>query len=342
MTVYLLGGSSTVMSGGWADSFALRMMRRQPVRNLAIGGGNTLMSLIRLKQEVALAPGDTLVWANSVADVKCLSSGGYTDGCLLRYTEELVRHAALAGAGFVPLLIDSLRRDMDKLQPSYKQALLGLLDHYGLDWIDVTAEFGRETGLPRIPLGFYDATAHIAAGSEMTHFIADLVGAAIAEGRIEPRLAAPRHIDPRRAVQIVTEFAPADHVDTFENRVLRQTLWKPGLSLPPDMRPGGSVDLEALLVMADPAGGAFDLKTPDRTVTLSASCAVDYYNGPMLLTAYLRALIGGPLRLGPEASVRLDWAENAEDMRADLLFHPEPELKQSRARLAAMVFREAA
>lgn len=57
------------MSGGWADSFATQMVRGQAVRNLAIGAGNTLMSLVRLTEEVTLAPGDTVVWASAIRDV---------------------------------------------------------------------------------------------------------------------------------------------------------------------------------------------------------------------------------------------------------------------------------
>lgn len=342
MTIYLLGGSSTVMSGGWADSFATRMVRRYPVRNLAIGGGNTLMSLIRLTQEVSLSSGDIVVWASSVRDAMCLSAGGYQDGGLLRYTEELIRHVGDAGARFIPLLMDTWARDMDLRQPAYKQSLLELLEHYRLDWIDVSAEFTREAGLPRIPMGFYDPTGHIKAGSEMTRFISDLTSAAIEQDQGCVQSAKPLFVDPARPTHLIGDFAPPDLAEPFAGKLLTKTLWQPGVTLPPEARPEGPLDLEALVVMADPSGGAFELATPEASVKISACTAVDFYKGRMLLIAYLPNLIGTPLRIEADATLRLDWSDDASPACADLLFHPDPALGKTRARLASMIVRPAA
>ncbi|ABV92586.1 hypothetical protein Dshi_0841 [Dinoroseobacter shibae DFL 12 = DSM 16493] len=342
MTIYILGGSSTVMSGGWADSFATQMVRGQAVRNLAIGAGNTLMSLVRLTEEVTLAPGDTVVWASAIRDVMCLSKGGYRDGGLLRYTEELIRHVGASGARFVPLLMDSIARDLDVRQAPYKAALLDLLHHYGLDWVDVTAEFIRETGMMRVPLSFFDSTGHIIAGSEMSLFIADLAAEAVRSAGGHVRDIAPLRVDPRRPVQVVTRFSPDTRSEAFSNRLLSTTLWTPGIALEPGARPDGDLELEALIVMADPEGGALQVSTASAGFNLSAAAVVDYYRGPFLLSAYVPNLVGAPMPVAAAETLRVDWDATGHDLRSDLLFDPAPQPGPSRARLAAMVFRQAA
>lgn len=339
MTIYLLGGSSTIMSGGWADSFATGVIRRYPVRNLAIGAGNTLMSLIRLTQEVSLTSEDIVVWANPVRDVMCLSAGGYQDTGLLRYTEELIRHVGNSGARFIPLLLDSLMRDMDVRQPAYKQALLRILSHYGLDWIDVTAEFALETGMPRVPIAFFDATGHIVAGSEMVHFVADLVKDEVASGRGAVRRVPPIHMDPGRPTLITTQFKPLGRAEVYSNSLLSQTLWKPGLKSTPEDRPAGDLSLEALVLLADPKGGALDLRIDTRTFTISAGCLVDYYGGPMLMTAYLPNMFGRSPEIGAGETLHIDWARSSEKVHADQLFDPQPSPGPSRSRVGALVFR---
>lgn len=342
MTVYILGGSSTVMSNGWADSFVTQVVRAEPVRNLAIGAGNTLMAYFRLVQEIALQPGDTVVCASTIGDAVCLSRGGYKDGGLLRYTEEMIRYVSAAGARYVPVLMDTVFRDLDMRQAAFKAGLVTLFRHYDLDWVDVTVAFTRETGRRRVPVAFYDSTGHIEAGSEMSHFIADLVADAVRAGGGHPGTPQPLHVDPARPLQVVTEFASEGQAEAFANSVISATVWAPALSLDPGTRPAGPLDLEALILIADPAGGAFSISTPQKRFSLSAQPVVDYYHGPMFLSAYLPNLIGESLSVAPGDPLQVAWDASAQDVRSDVFFEPKPKPGPSRARLASMIFRRAA
>lgn len=342
MTVYILGGSSTVMSNGWADSFATQVVRAEPVRNLAIGAGNTLVAYFRLVQEIALQPGDTVVCASTIGDAVFLSRGGYKDGGLLRYTEEMIRYVGAAGARYVPVLMDTVFRDLDIRQASFKAGLVTLFRHYDLDWVDVTVAFTRETGRRRVPVAFYDSTGHIEAGSEMSHFIADLVTEAVRADGGHPGTPEPLHVDPARPPQIVTEFASDDDAEPFANSVISTKVWSPDLSLTPGMRPAGHLDLEALILMTDPEGGTLSIGTPHRQFTLSAQPIVDYYRGPMFLSAYLPNLIGETLSVAPGDSLKVAWDTGGQDIRSDVFFEPHPKPGPSRARLVSMIFRQAA
>lgn len=341
MTVYILGGSSTVMTGGWADSFATQIVRRFPVRNLAMGGGNTQMALVRLMREAALQPGDTVVWATPIRDAMCLSGGAYADGALLRFSEELIWVCREAGAGVIPLLMDSRPRDLDLRQPAYKAALLELLDAYGLEGIDVTAEFQRETGLPRVPMQYFDATGHLIPGSDMSLFVADLVTDRLIKGAGVPAAAQVQHADPARRLVILDRFRPEEMSEKFENRLVSETVWQPGVDLPPDLRPAGDLEIEGLVLLADPEGGAIDLKTDHAHLSLSATCLVNYYRGPIFQTVYLPNILGGTVALPAGDTLRIGWARSGEGLLADQLFRPRTAPGPSRARISSVLCRPA-
>lgn len=342
MTIYIVGSSSTVMHGGWADQFALKMVRRYPVRNSAISAASTLTSLIRMKQDPPYAPGDTVLWSGCVADATALSAGGFTDGSLLHYLEEMIRYVADCEANFLPILIDTWKADMNNDQRPYKDALLELFTHYGLAWVDVTEEYERDTGLAELPRHFFNATGHIHANSEMTRFIGDLAAEAVDAGLARIPEGEPVYVDPDRKLQVVSVFAPESKAEAFRNRVVDTTLWEPGVTLPPEGRPAGDLDLEAVVFMAVPEGGAVDLSVADETVTLSARCTVGAGNWQMMLAAYLPNMTGAPLHVPEGATITTAWTTEAKTVEPDLMFHPEPGAGPSRARLAAMAFRPSA
>ncbi|WP_424973432.1 SGNH/GDSL hydrolase family protein [Dinoroseobacter sp. S124A] len=342
MTIYIVGSSSTVMHGGWADQFALKMVRRYAVRNSAISAASTLMSLIRMKQEAPYEPGDIVLWSGCVADATALTAGGFQDGSLLAYLEEMIRHVAECGATFLPILIDTWNADMNKDQRPYKDALLELFNHYGLAWVDITEEYERDTGLPEIPRHFFNATGHMHANSDMSRYIGDLAAEAVDAGLARLPEGDPVYVDPERKLMVVNRFDPDSAAELFKNRVVETTLWQPGVSLPPEGRPAGDLELEAVVFMAVPEGGAVDLSVGEETVTLSARCTVGAGNWQMMLAAYLPNMIGAPLSVPEGSTITTAWTSEAKTVEPDLMFHPEPGAGPSRARLAAMAFRPSA
>lgn len=345
MTVYVLGGSSTAMTGGWTDSFATQIMRRHAVRNLAIGAGNTLMALVRLTREVDLKPGDTVICASAIRDAMCLTLGHFQDGALLRYTEEVIRRCADAEARFIPLFMDTIGRDLDIRQRDHKTALTELFQAYDLDWIDVTVAYQNETGQSRIPVAYYDLTGHIAPHSEMTLFIADLVADAVLSDPTPPKPRTPVICDPARQIRIIDRFAPDDRAAGYVNRVLSDVLWEPELTLTPAAGIKEDSQLVAMVILADPAGGAFDVRVGDTAFTLSATCLLLNRPAPMALTVYLPNVLPNAPRMTPETELSLRWAEGRGAILADNLFREGvdiPDLGPTRSRLQCLVLDEPA
>lgn len=345
MLIFITGGSNAALLGGWADNFVTKISRKHLVQNMALGATHSATAMIRVKYEAPLSDGDVVVWSNATNDALCLKNGAYQDGSLLGYTEEIIRHCHAVGARFIPVIIDTFDGLVAIQQSGYKDELLALFAHYGLKWVDVAQAFTEDTGMARMPRHLFADPTHIAPGSPLNDFIADLAVAALDQGFGTVKEATPILVNPTHRYAVVDEFSPDSSVTVFSNRFVDVPVWMPPLAAKPVVPDGfAATEVETIVVLADGSAGAFTLRSGAQSLSFSVTHAFPRHRKPMILAVSPRDMVPEGFFVDPEDGFTLDWCCDGAGVHASAYFRENPAAHFSKplgsqARLVSILLR---
>lgn len=342
MTVYILGGSNTAMKGGWGDGLTLRLSRRMPVQNLALGATNTLNAMIRLLSEVTLHPGDVVVWGNAINDAVCLSGKAYTPLQMIGYVETMVRRCQAAGARFVPVLLDSFHRHLMVQQSEYAGLIEGLLAHYRLTSVNLPVSFAAETGSMFIPRQHYMDILHLVPGGDVCEFVSDLAADVVTQGHGTPADVAPLYLDAQTRFTLLRDFADPAQREVFQNQLLETEVWMPPATLRPDLSGQTEATVEAVTMIADPQAGRITMQVGNHAVALSGNHNFTQMGRPIELTTCVPVIAPEGVAIAPGQEIRFDWSTDTAPIPVDMYFNPVPAGPQfggSAARVVSVLLR---
>lgn len=340
MAIYILGGSNTALRGSWADPFTVAMARKYAVHNLSLGATNTVEAFIRLIDEVDLKEGDTVIWSNATNDAICMNHGYFQDFSLIGYTEEIIRRCLDAKARFIPLLLDTFNRVIHRARPDYRDALRELLDHYGLAWIDLHEMYQEETGRPSIPFSMYRDIIHLHPDIEINAAVAERVLQAVERGDGVPHAAEPLMANPQQSYSVFRDFGPTENRQPFDNKFLSIGTWLPPIETAPASE--ALVEIDTLVLLADPVGGAFDLSVGGARLSFSATHVFKPRPKPIILTVTPRNAMPEGVFWRKGEVLRLDWCRDPANLYHEMYFQHDlgpGDLMPSGARLAGVLLR---
>lgn len=305
MAIYILGGSNTALRGSWADPFTVAMARKYAVHNLSLGATNTVEAFIRLIDEVDLKEGDTVIWSNATNDAICMNHGYFQDFSLIGYTEEIIRRCLDAKARFIPLLLDTFNRVIHRARPDYRDALRELLDH-----IEINAA------------------------------VAERVLQAVERGDGVPHAAEPLMANPQQSYSVFRDFGPTENRQPFDNKFLSIGTWLPPIETAPASE--ALVEIDTLVLLADPVGGAFDLSVGGARFSFSATHIFKPRPKPIILTVTPRNAMPEGVFWRKGEVLRLDWCRDPANLYHEMYFQHDlgpGDLMPSGARLAGVLLR---
>lgn len=330
------------MKGGWGDGLSTRLCRLMPVRNLALGATNSLTALIRLQSDVALRPGDVVVWANAINDAICLSNSDQSPRRMIEYVETMIRMCQAAGARFVPVLLDTFPRHLMIQQSTYARYIDHVTKHYELDVVNLPTSFAAKSGTTAIPRRYFLDVLHLVPGGELCEFVAELTMDLIRQERGVPVDRAPIFCPKELRFEVVSDFEPTGRREMFHNHLLDKVVWNPPISLSPKVPAEGHCEIEAVTVIADFQSGRFAMRTGDQSLALSANHNFTQTGSPIALTTCLRVIAPGGVVLTPGQSIDFEWSPGAEPIPVDMYFRAvpvSPLTPASRARVLSVLLR---
>ena len=210
MTVYILGGSNSLISEGWATWLA-KAVPDQKIVNRAIGSTTTLMGLYRFLTTQPPQPGDVVVWEYALNEVNHILHG-YRAEVMHEYLEHLIRLCSDRQLRFVAAVFTPLRQELAPVRSPYYDGLLHLLDHYGIARFDVSPAWRTANGKAHMPGYLYEIPPHYKRVPDLMQFIAEGVAGAIRQARVPADVPALRTGDRSVELRVLggeTSFANA-------------------------------------------------------------------------------------------------------------------------------------
>ena len=344
MTVYILGDSNSATRNGWSDRLAERVGRKVPVRSLSLAAASSLTMWMRYLDEVELQKDDVVIWACATSEVMCLQFGFYELGDLLRFQEELIIATRKAGARFVPVVVDTIRQDIAKMEEGYQDQLDDLYAYYGLEQVNVLREYIRDTGQEFIPLRFFRDQVHFPPDGPVNNFITDLTEELIRRGGNYPLEREPLLADPTRRYLLINDFGEAVS-QPLDNSLIAGTLWAPPFAVRPELPDGARAEIEGVLIYSDYVDGArFAMTAGGETVEFSATNIFERRQRLSVLSARVKNLNLRGLFIEAGDEISLDWGMTPGKVRGDFWFKESevaaPELSRSRVMSLLLSYRE--
>lgn len=280
MTIYVSGGSNSVMKDSWVPRFAAQ----QPdVVNLSVGHVSSVMGAYRAMFCAPMQAGDTLIWEYALNDANHVRQG-YSADYLLRFVEHIIVHCRALGVRFVPVVFTDLRDELPRVQSLYHRALHALLRAYGLAPFDMSIEYRRALGVDVLPRECFLAPAHYAHGFAIIGFITAGVTRALAEARVPAAIAPLR--SGHRQLRLHDGFATA----RFHNSLLDLAAALPPVTQSFDQ----AGDLAALIVITTANASAFQVSLAGQTVEMSATHPMKSFAKPLLKAFSCQRALGRP------------------------------------------------
>jgi len=315
MTVYISGGSNSLMASGWVSHLQDRIGDTDIVENVSIGAAPSQMGAFRCHQISNLGADDTVIWEYGVNDANHIDTRGYKPREVLKALEWVILLCRDRGAKFAAMIFQPNRRESKKKVTRYRRKIHNLCERYGVGYFDVSAEYrARTPGADRIPRKYFKDNSHYKTDTDLMGFIADGAVELLKSARVpsgEPN-------DDIGRLAIYTDFnggAP----DYFENRMISVRTWRPGEQAL-SCRLGAAGRIVGLVMTSTPKGGAFDFELGDRQLRISATYREKSFNKTMIKFVSLPVLAGDKLEFEAGESVSIDWAATASDMLADFRF----------------------
>lgn len=172
-SLVIIGGSNSLLRGGWVDQLLRLHPQPERVVNLSIGAATTAMGLYRLLACDDLPSNPVIVWEYS------LNESNYFENrlparVLLYHTRWLLEICARRGYRVLPLLLYNKAEAQEEEPNKYRQMLARALRRYGLNGLDARSFWQRR--FPQIlPDALYKDQPHYSTETEFPKALAQAV-----------------------------------------------------------------------------------------------------------------------------------------------------------------------
>lgn len=304
MTIYISGGSNSVMKGGWVSRFAAHY---PDVVNLSIGGAPSVMGAYRTMFCAEMQAGDTLVWEYALNEAHHVRQGYDTD-YLLRFVEHILIHCRNLGVRFAPVIFTPLKDEMQRAPSPYRRGLHALLQAYGLVPFDMSIEYRRALGVEILPRDCFLKPAHYAHGDKILSFIADGAARAVAEARV------PADIPPLRTGNRRLRLH-----DGFATTKFHNSLFDLSAALPPVSQSfDQDGELAALIVITTAMASTFRLSLAGQVVEMSATHSRKDFAKPLLRAFSCQRALGRPWQFAAQDTLVLTQSATCDPAYAEV------------------------
>lgn len=216
MTIFIVGGSNSLMKDGWVTSLT-RLLPSEQITNISIGATHSMTGLFRVMTRSDLQPGDTIVWEYALNEINHNQRGHRTED-LLRFLEHLLRLCSRRGINFAAAVFTPRQIEALPARPAYYDALLQLFAHYGVPSFDVSPRWCAANRASRFPAKLFKDAAHYVLEPRLMRFIAEGVIDAIG------RACVPAEVTPRYTGATVPRLVTPQDGVPFRNTILDLTL----------------------------------------------------------------------------------------------------------------------
>lgn len=264
MTIYICGGSNSILKDGWTRVFSTNPPD-VPVVNLSIGGTHSITGLYRAMFTADLQPGDVLLWEYCLNDINQLRRSPQPARGLLACLEILLTHCAQRQVRVGAMLLTNRAEAASGADKRYRVRLRRLLEEWQVPYADPNAEHCEATGAPTFDEELYQDNQHYAMD---TPFMDDLRSRGLtllSEAKV-PQMAARRFAGVGRGMAHLDQWSGAEP-ELAGTSLVRLRAWAPE----PELRI--TVPCDATLVAAalfiSEEGGGFVLTNGDRAIAIS-------------------------------------------------------------------------
>lgn len=317
-TVFICGGSNSVMREGWVPMFVAQWTGG-PIKNLSIGGSTSIMALYRLISDGTIQAGDTLVWEYALNEWSHMTTGKHPQKNLLRSFEMLLDFCDRKGVHILPLVMACWHQERMQGLDHYRAALHFLLRNHRIDFIDVNFEAQDRRGLNQLLREDYDPHNpwHYMPDGEVHRLAAELVLERLEAGVSCVKLRKRLFSSAERRVVVVNTFdgLPSER---FTNALVDLDVFRLSNGPYSGQFPGF---LHAAIVIGTRAGRAFDITVGGNFVGRFSNRTAEEIGAPLALVKQINftALLGEPIPVRT-AQLEISRAQSAEGMLSDMHF----------------------
>lgn len=211
MTIFIYGGSNSLLKTGWTATLA-RKMTDEPMVNLSIGGTTSITAIYRMLShtETEHRPDDVVVWEYALNEVNHINKG-FEPEVALKNAERFIRECTRRGLKFVATIFTPLEQEAAPERLPFFDQLNALMQHYGIATFDVSSAWRSKHSVRRVPKKLYRNNAHYANDPEILDFIADGVSDAIRQASV------PLEASPLRCGRAKLHVELVENGEPFEN-----------------------------------------------------------------------------------------------------------------------------
>ncbi|MDK3016032.1 SGNH/GDSL hydrolase family protein [Pseudodonghicola flavimaris] len=332
MTIYISGGSNSLLKGGWVHRLRDRLPEDQEIVNISIGAAPSQMGAFRCLHTIDLKPGDTVIWEYGVNDANHIDARGYTNPELRKAVEWTMRHCRDRQARFAALIFQPRNREKRGRLTAYRKMLHRICEKHGVGFFDVPQAFlDQNPGSTRIPLRYFRDNAHYRTGDELMNLIVDGALQLLETARIPGESVETGAGE----LKIYADFQGAED-ELFENRAIRLTTWRPG----PEGLIGrfeGKGRIVGLVMTSTQNGGVFELRIGDIAMRLCASYREKDFNKTLVKFVSIPMLLGEDIHFEAGETISISYADTAEHMFADYRFKKKVGAEEIEGREAGIV-----
>lgn len=236
MTVYISGGSNSIMKGGWTEYFV--PPDGCTVKNISVGASPSIMGYYRLVSDTKLKAGDTFIWEYALNDSNHLNdkTRHYNENLILSFVERIIRHCADHDVHFIAIVLTPKGCEKVPEMDTYRRQLLSLFDVYEVSYAEISTEMRAKLQVKTLPDTCFSNPNHFLSHGEVVIHTAERATTMAAEKSSVP-LKLPKTVfaQTSRAIRLHTTFETGERA-TFANSLLNVEGTKLGdtpIKLPP-------------------------------------------------------------------------------------------------------------
>lgn len=308
----VLGGSNSMMQGGWVNLLRTEYGALVQPENRSIGACTSAMALYRLLAMENRRPGMPIVWEYGVNEYNHMTGGQSLDS-LLHHVEWLLQLAIREARPFVPVIMRN-RVQAEMAEPDdYVAAMTDLFRRYGLDPIDCNRLL-HVLARGDVDLSqWYGDPAHYSVRSEFPRRLAETVALSLGGARVPQ---SPPGRTERFAASRLVLLHPETRPDRFDNSMVQCDFAR--FRDKPSVRVGTARPLAAIIVTS---GSGPNIRLTDGEGGQIGRFATQVAHGEGIPAQQLRQLVlapgdeglhipGGILHIGPDASGERPQVQN--------------------------------
>lgn len=264
MKIVAIGGSNTLLKGGYLSSLA-ELMPAATIVNRGIGATNCAMGLYRLMTCDALAKGDVVLWEYALND--SLDRRVRDERYHLKIIEHTIRHVARKGAYILPLIFAHHVDDKAVVPTPYRAMLHHLCAAYGLTVIDIPTEARTVFKVPHLPSSDFRDKSHYLPNGRVVRYAARRIMETLAADLRAPLDTPGIYVDDKLVPVVRDRFAGPEKRN-FTNSIIDvdyHDLRDGGATFQPEFAGGRIL---AGITLISPRAGRCAVTTPSRSMTM--------------------------------------------------------------------------